>query len=145
MKRSNLLIAFYMVLIFGSGAVVGIFATRLYDTGSVIAGPRVTAPPARQTPQQFRQTYVKEMQDRLNLAPDQLTKINEILDQTGAKVHEERERHNQAMKSIHEGQVAQTRGILTDAQRPDYDKLRKEREERSRKMRAQPGGGPPPR
>ena len=134
MRRSNFLIAFYLLLIFVSGVVVGTFATRLYMAKTVIASK---APPARMTPEEFRRSYTTEMQNRLNLTGDQMTKLNDILDQTGAKVHDERERHNKAMNAIHEEQVGKTRTILTDTQLPDYEKLRHEREERFKRTRAQ--------
>jgi|SRR5579884_552369 len=134
MRRSNFLIAFYLVLIFASGAVVGTFATRLYMAKTVIASQER---PPRMTPEEFRRNYTTEMQTRLTLTPDQMTKLNDILDQTGAKVHEERERHNKAMNAIHEEQVGKTRTILTDAQLPVYEKLRHEREERFKRGRGQ--------
>ena len=129
MRRSNFLIAFYLLLIFVSGVVVGVFATRLY------AAKTVNAKAPRMTPEEFRRSYTSEMQNRLNLTSDQMTKLNVILDQTGSLVHDERERHNQAMKSIHEEQVGKTRAILTEPQLPQYEVLRKEREERFRKAR----------
>jgi len=131
MRRSNLLIAFYLVLIFASGIVVGAFATHLYTAKSVSA----KNPAPRLTPEEWRRQYTSEMQSRLNLTPDQMTKLNVVLDETGSKVHSERERHNQEMKAIREDQVGKTRALLTDAQRPGFEQLRKEREERSRKAR----------
>ena len=131
MRRSNLLIAFYLLLIFASGIVVGAFATHLYTAKAVSAkSPRLT-------PEEWRRQYTTEMQTRLNLTSEQMTRLNEVLDETGSKVHAEHERHNQEMKAIHEEQVGKTRGVLTDVQRPEYEKLRKEREERARKARAQ--------
>ena len=131
MRRSNFLIAFYLLLIFASGVVVGAFATRLYAAKTVIA----KAP--RMTPEEFRRAYTTEMQSRLNLTSDQMTKLNVILDQTGSKAHDERERHNQAIKVIHEEQVGKIRAILAEPQLPEYEKLRNEREERARKARAE--------
>lgn len=131
MRRSNLLIAFYLVLIFTSGIVVGAFATHLYK----VKGVSASNPPPRLTPEEFRREYTSEMQTRLNMTPDQMTKLNVVLDETGSKVHAEHERHNQEMKAIHEDQVGKTRTLLTDVQRPQYEQLRKEREERYRKAR----------
>jgi len=128
MKRSNLLIGFYLVLIFASGVTVGVFGTHLYMARSVIA----KAPP-KPSPEEFRREYVNEMQTRLNLTPEQMTKFNQVLDETGSKVHAERERHNQDMKSIREEHVNRVRALLTDAQLPAYEQLRKEREERAKK------------
>jgi hypothetical protein len=120
MKRSNLLIAVYLVLIFASGIVVGAFASRLYWPTPVLSSrPRLT-------PEEWRRAYVKELQTKLNLTTDQLTQLNQFLDETGAKVHDEHERHNQAMKGIFEEQVVKIRSMLDDNQRPEYDKLRQE-------------------
>jgi len=124
MKRSNLLIAIYLVLIFGCGIVVGAFASRLYWPTPVIGKQT----PGRPNPEEWRRQYVGEMQNRLKLTPDQLIKLNEILDETGKKVHAERERHGQEMKSIREEQVGRNRQMLTPEQIPEYEKLRQEHE-----------------
>ena len=128
MKRSNLLIGFYLVLIFASGITVGVFGTHLYMAR--IVSPKA---PAKQSPEELRREYVNEMQTRLNLTPEQMTKFNQVLDETGAKFHAERERHNQDVKSIREEHVNRVRALLTEAQLPEYEKLRKEREERAKK------------
>ncbi len=128
MKRSNLLIGFYLVLIFASGITVGVFGTHLYMARIVSAKA-----PAKPSPEEFRREYVNEMQTRLNLTPEQMTKFNQVLDETGSKVHAERERHNQDMKSIREEHVNRVKALLTEAQLPQYEQLRKEREERAKK------------
>jgi len=121
------MIAFYLVLIFASGIVVGAFATHLYEAREVSAkAPKLT-------PEEWRKKYTTEMQTRLNLNPDQLTKLNQTMDETRGKVHAEHERHKQEMKSIHEEHMNRVRAMLTDQQRPEYEKLRQEREERSKK------------
>jgi hypothetical protein len=126
------MIAFYLVLIFASGIVVGAFATRLYDARAVIAGVSVKTP--KLTPEEWRRQYTTEMQTRLNLNPDQLSKLNQTMDETRGKVHAEHERHKQEMKSIHEEHMNRVRAMLTDQQRPEYEKLRQEREERFKKQ-----------
>ena len=132
MRRSNLLIVFYLILIFASGVAVGAFATRLYTAKAVSA----KAPPPRLTPEEYRRGYTAEMQNRLNLTSDQMLKLNVILDETGAKVHAEHERHSQEIKAIHQDQVGKTRAILTSVQIPEYEKLRAQREERAHRTRA---------
>ncbi len=134
MKRSNLLIGFYLVLIFASGITVGVFATHLYAARSVSAGSAAAIKaPGKLSPEEYRRQYVNDMQTRLNLTPDQMTKFNQLLDETGSKVHAERQRHDQDMKSIREEHVARVRALLTEAQLPIYEQLRKEREERAKK------------
>ncbi|MGA2600511.1 MAG: hypothetical protein ABSH09_26390 [Bryobacteraceae bacterium] len=130
MKRSNLLIGFYLVLIFASGITVGVFGTHLYMARSVIAG---RAQGAKPSPEELRREYVNEMQSRLNLTSEQMTKFNQVLDETGAKFHAERERHNEDVKTIREEHVNRVRALLTEAQLPQYEQLRKEREERAKK------------
>src|SRR5260370_5912823 len=98
MKRSNILIAIYLVLIFSCGIVVGAFASRLYWATPVMSKQL----PQRPNPEEYRHQYVNEMQNRLKLTPDQLIKLNQILDETGKSFHAERERHTQVMKTIHE-------------------------------------------
>ena len=124
MKRSNFLIAVYLVLIFTCGAVVGAFASRLYWATPVLSKQQR----ARPTPEEWRRQYVAEMQNRLHLTPDQLTKLNEILDDTGKKFDAEHDRYRQTMRAIHEEQVNRNRQILTAEQVPEYDKLRQEHE-----------------
>jgi hypothetical protein len=123
MKRSNLVIAIYLSLIFACGIVVGAFATRLYSPTPVLSSR-----PARPTPEEWRRQYVNELQNRLKLVPGQLTQLNEILDEIGKKVHSEHERHGQEMKAIHEEQVRRNRQMLTPDQLPEYEKLRQEHE-----------------
>ena len=124
MKRSNFLIAIYLVLIFACGIVVGAFASRLYWPTPVIGKQT----PSRPNPEEWRRQYVTEMQNRLKLTQDQLIKLNEILDETGKRVHAERDRHSKEMKAIHEEQVSRNTQMLTPAQLPEYEKLRQEHE-----------------
>jgi hypothetical protein len=134
MKRSNLLIGFYLVLIFASGIVVGAFVSRLYKPPAVSSNGSVS--PRRQSPEEWRHQYVTELRTRLNLTDDQLTKLNQVLDEIGTKVHGERARHSQEMKSIREEHVSRVRAILTDEQRPVYEKWRQEREQRNKAQSA---------
>lgn len=127
MKRSNWLIAFYLVLIFASGMVVGAFASRL------VWAPPVLSKQPKLSPQEWRRQYVTEMQSRLQLTPDQVTNLNSILDDIRAKVHGERQRHDDSMKAIHAEHTKRVEAMLTDAQRTEYEKLRQEREARAKK------------
>jgi hypothetical protein len=132
MRRSNLTIALYLLLVFASGALVGAFGHRLF-TGTPVAAKAPTKP----TPEEVRRQYLKEMKGRVNLSPDQLKKVNVILDQTQARFHEARDRHNQELKIIRENQVEKIHEILTAQQIPEYEKFRLEREQRAKKAAAQ--------
>jgi Spy/CpxP family protein refolding chaperone len=127
MKRSSLTIAFYLFLIFASGVLVGAFGYRLYS-------PPMTAR-AKPTPEEWRRQYLGEMQSRLNLTPDQLGKLNTILDETRTRFHKANEERDGIIKHIKQEQTDKVRTILTAAQRPEYEKLRTEREQRSKAER----------
>jgi len=123
MTRSRLNTAFYVLLVFLSGAVLGIFGDRLYTARSVNAG--AARPPK---PADFRKKYVDELTSRLHLSSDQVTQLGGILDDTRRKYDEEHGRSKQQLAQIHGEQVQKIREILTASQTADYDKFRAERE-----------------
>ena len=128
MKRSNLTIALYLFLVFASGAVVGAFGFRLYS------GTPVAAKTQKLSPEEWRRQYFAEMQSRLKLTPDQMTQLNEIYDQSRARFREAHEKNDGAIRQIREEQIARVRAMLTDAQRPEYEILRAERDQRAKAM-----------
>ncbi|MBI1788047.1 MAG: hypothetical protein HYR60_10930 [Acidobacteria bacterium] len=128
MSRSRLSSAFYVFLVFLSGGVVGAFSHRLYVMNSVKAE---SGPPS---PVEWRKRYVDEMSTRLSLTGDQLTKLNAILDETRERHKELQTRHRPEYRAIQDEQVNQIRGLLTESQRPLYEKLREEREQRRREF-----------
>ena len=130
MQRSTLTIALYMLLVFSSGVAVGGLGYHLY-TGTPVSAARLIEKP-RMSPEEWRRQYVSEMQTRGHLTPAQLLEMNGILDSTRSLFHEAREKHNLQLKTLREDQSNRIRAILTDEQRPEYEKLRAEREQRSK-------------
>jgi phosphoribosylanthranilate isomerase len=122
MKRSGLAAALYVVLVFLSGAVVGIFGYRLYTAKAVNAG--VISP----KPAEFRQKYVEDITSRVHLTPEQVNQIGVILDDTRTRWNEEHNRSKQQLAQIHDDQVQKIHELLTPAQVPDYETFRLERE-----------------
>jgi hypothetical protein len=133
MKRTTLSTALYVSLVFLSGGVVGGFVHRLYMMNTVIAGP-VTTP----KPDDYRKKYLEEMRTRLSLNQEQLSQLSTILDSTETRVHEVKAKWNSEartkakpeLKAIQEDQIQKVKGILTEPQQVEYDKLRAEREKR---------------
>jgi len=123
MKRGNLPIALYLFLVFVSGAVVGALAYRTYKPP--------TASSNSPSPDAFRRQYLHEMQTRANLNDDQLQKLNAILDETRARFHDAREKHNQIVKEIGSQQRDKVRVILTPEQLPKVEELWRERDLRA--------------
>jgi Spy/CpxP family protein refolding chaperone len=130
MKLSRAAIALYMGLVFVSGAVVGGFSHRLYTVTTVDAK-------STPNPEEFRKRYMAEMKSRVNLTPDQLTKLGFILDETRARQRAAQEASKKMLDpeitAIRLEQIEKIRQMLTPEQRPLYDTLRKEREERGKK------------
>ncbi len=131
MKRPSAAIAFYVFLVFLSGAVVGALAYRLYSSSA--GGTKSTH---ARNPEEYRRKYVAEMRTRLKLNDDQVSRLNVILDATRDRFHAVHERYEPEMKAIQAGQVEQINGILDAAQRVEYEKMRREREKRMKEKRS---------
>lgn len=127
MRRSTLAIAAYLLVVFASGISVGAFGYKL------VSGTPVSAKATpKLSPEEWRREYLKEMQTRVNLTADQLGQLNAILDETRSRFHSARESHDQLVKTIRSEQTNKVRQILTEEQKPAYEKLRAEREQRAK-------------
>jgi uncharacterized protein YneF (UPF0154 family) len=130
-KLSRLTIALYVGLIFACGVVLGVFGHSLYAVTTVRSNP----------PEDVRKKTLAEMQHRMNLSDDQVSKINSIMDETRARFHEVREKYRPQMDALQKDQRDKVRSILSPAQLTEYEKMLKEREEHQK----QNGGrGPGP-
>ena len=125
MKRSNLSIALYLFLIFTSGILVGAFGFRLY-TGTPVSAK--TTP----SPDEARKQYVGEMRSRLKLTPEQIEKLTVILDETRARSRQAHGVLDESVKQIKAHHIDAIRAMLTPEQRPEYEKLRAERDQRAK-------------
>src|SRR5437016_7704284 len=130
MKRTTLWTTLYVSLVFLSGSVVGGFAHRLYTMNSVLASP------VNPKPDDYRRKYLDEMRSRLSLSAEQLAQMSAILDSTRTRYNEVRAKWDREakvkakpeLKAIHEDQVQKIKGILSETQQAEYDKLRIERD-----------------
>ena len=116
MRRSNLATLFYLLVVFASGTVVGGFANRLYMAKAVSA--TVNAPHSRA---EVRKQYIQDMRSRLHLTDAQVTKLQQIMDATGQRMHE-------MHKTIEDEHVQKVVAMLDDSQKAEYAKMRDERE-----------------
>lgn len=121
-------IILYFLLVFASGAVVGALGYRTYNPPTART---VNAPPSQS---EFRKQYLEESRTRLNLTPDQVTKLAAILDDTENRWAQTREQANQEIRQIREEHFARVRMILTPEQLPKYEALRQERMARSKQQ-----------
>jgi hypothetical protein len=134
MRLSRWAIAMYVGLVFLSGAVLGAFSHRLYTVSSVSAKSK------NLTPDEFRKGLVASMQTRLNLSPDQVMKLNLILDETRAQIREVHEKTQPEIHQIRQAQTDRIRAMLTPDQRQEYEQMRQERD---RKLKEKGKGGRP--
>jgi hypothetical protein len=144
MKKAGLSAGLYLLLVFLSGAVVGAFSHRLYTMNSVFAGVSPTKP------DEYRRQYVKEIRSKLSLTDQQVSQLTAILDNTRARYHDVKARwDHQAkdaarpeLKAIQAEQVQQIKGILSDTQKPEYEKFLAEREKRHQQNKAAKAAAP---
>jgi uncharacterized protein YeaO (DUF488 family) len=130
-KLSRLTIALYVGLIFASGVVLGVFGHSLYAVTTVRSNP----------PEDLRKKTLAEMQKRMQLSNEQVSKINSIMDETRARFHEVRERYRPEMDALQKDQRDKVRSILSPTQLTEYEKMLKEREEHQ-KQNGGRGQGP---
>ena len=126
MKRSNLTIALYLLLVFAGGVAVGGFGHRIYTVKTVSATTK------RKTPEEYRKAYMDEMKHRLQLTNEQAVRLEKVLDTTRDRYRVFRERTKPEIDQIQADQTSGVREILSDAQMREYDKMRAEREAKRR-------------
>jgi Spy/CpxP family protein refolding chaperone len=136
-KLSRLTIALYVGLIFACGVVLGVFGHSLYAVTVVRSNPPVHRP----TPEEVRKKTIAEMQVRMKLTDEQVSKVTSIYDETRARVNEVHEKYKPQLDSITKDQRDKVRATLTPDQVAEYEKMLKERDERE-KQRGGKGPGP---
>lgn len=117
------MVGVYLLLVFVSGAVVGAFGHRLYAVKSVTA---TSAP----SPSFSRNKYLKEMETRLKLDPQQVTQLAVILDEFRSRYRSERDKIEPAMQRIQQEQRKKIRTILKENQQAEYQKMIEERDQK---------------
>ena len=132
LSRSRLTIAFYLVLVFASGILVGVESHRLYATTSIARAKN--NPP--QNMGEFRRLYLDGMKTQVGVSDTQLTQINSILDDTKKKVDELTALEKPLHDRITQEHVDQIKELLTPQQNVAYDNWRAARERAKREAEA---------
>jgi hypothetical protein len=126
-----------LLLVFCSGAVVGVVGTRVYTSR---VAPTVR-PNEKRSPEEFRKQVVEEMTREVHLDDQQVTLLKQIYDDTRASFDEARAQENTKLHAegqvIHEQQVEKIKKILRPDQIPLYDALRTRHETERKKMMEQ--------
>jgi hypothetical protein len=122
MTRKSLPIAFYLLLVFVCGGVVGALAYRTYNPP---VARSVSAPPG-----DWRKQYMEESKARLDLTEDQVKQLSSIMDDTEMRFRQARERENQEIRQIRDEHIEKVKMMLSPDQLPKYEKLHAERVQR---------------
>lgn len=128
MIRSTRTLILTAALVFATGVLIGILGYRSYSLQSSRQGPG--EPPS---PEQFRKMFVQEMTTRVKLSPDQVVKLERILDETRQKFNEMRKSQKPLEDAIRQEQVDKINAMLAPQQQQEYAQFRKERDERRKK------------
>jgi len=122
MKRANLSVIVYVVLVFLSGLLVGVVSLGIYNARAASDKAEPCSPDA------LRQRYRDDLRTRLQLSPDQLAKLDVILEDTHNRYVALRDKYKPEVTAIQNAHADAIRAILDDRQRAEYEKLRQERE-----------------
>jgi hypothetical protein len=128
MPKSKLSAFLSLLLVFFSGAVLGVFAYRLYAVKTV---ETVVPPPAPRKgggPEEFLRQRLAEMKDRVKADDQQLEQIKQVYNETREQYDGIRQKMNAEGHAIDEHQVAKIKSILRPDQIPIYDQIRAEHE-----------------
>ncbi|MBI1895087.1 MAG: hypothetical protein HYS04_00925 [Acidobacteria bacterium] len=131
MTRPGISVAIWMLAVFLSGIVVGAFGYRLYTVNAVSARGRHT----HGSPEEYRRKYVQELRTRLQLDDTQVQQLQGVLDDTRAKFEALRQKYDPEVRQIREYQTERIRALLTERQKPEYERFRQERERRMHESR----------
>ena len=124
MKRLHLIALASALGIFALGLIAGALAHRLYVANSVSASD------------DWRTRYVSEMHARLGLTPQQIDKLNDVLDDTRARVHQVHDRYKPDILKIKQDQMTEIRSLLTPRQQSEYQRMVAEQEQRAKEQDA---------
>ncbi len=122
MSKPTRVAAFYLAMVFAAGALFGLLAHRLY----VQRGTQAAAVTAPRDPREYRERYVNRLQKDLGLTTEQVSQVSAILDQTGHRFRELRERMDPEFDGIRKQQRERIMGVLTPEQLPKYQKVLEE-------------------
>jgi hypothetical protein len=142
MPKSKWSVFFSLLLVFFSGAVVGVFATRLYIVKNVIGGSVERPGPPRRDPEEVRRTIIAEMRSEVKLDDQQVAQLNQIYDQTREQADQLHKKANAEMRGVWDNQTARIKAMLRPDQVVLYDTLRARHEaerEKERKRRQAAG------
>jgi len=128
MTKATRIAALYMAVVFVAGGLFGFVAHGVYKEKSA----RAAAP---SSPQQFRERYVAKLKQDLGLTPEQLTQVTAILDQTGQRFRDLRQRMDPEFDTIRQQQRGKIMSLLNEEQQGKYRQILAEWQKQHEKRR----------
>ncbi len=116
--------------VFVAGALFGVVAHSVYSQRATAAA--TTNSP---TPKDLRARYLNRLDSRLTLTPAQREKISPILESSGDRVRELRDRIEPEFEAIRHNQRQEIMTLLTPEQQTEYQKLIEEQRRRREEQR----------
>jgi Spy/CpxP family protein refolding chaperone len=116
--------------VFLAGALFGVVAHSVYSQRATAAAAN---PP---TPKDLHARYLKRLDSRLSLTAAQREKIGPILDGSGDRVRDLRDRMEPEFEAIRHSQRQEIMSLLTPDQQAEYQKLIEEQRRRREEQRA---------
>src|ERR1035438_3387437 len=120
MPRTRISAALYLILVFGSGILVGAVSHRLYMTKTASANN------SPQNIAEYRKRYFSEMRTRVKVSDAQVATITKLFDETKSKFDALHAQETPLHDKIQADLIEQIRAQLTDTQRVAYDAWRAE-------------------
>lgn len=127
MTKPTRLAAVLLAVVFLAGVLFGFVAHSFYER-TARAGP---PPPPSQ--KEMRDRYLAKLQDRLSLSPEQVNQVRDILDQTGQRFQELRDRMEPEFETARLSQRQRITAVLTPEQQPKYEQIIEEHKRKHEK------------
>lgn len=124
MLRTRISAAFYLILVFASGILVGVFSNRLY----VYVTKTASANSSPQTMAEYRKRYLSEMRTRVKVDDAQVAAVVSHLDSAKKRFDDLHAQEQPLHDKVQQDLIDEIRAELTDAQKVAYDAWRAERE-----------------
>ncbi len=115
MPKSRWATVAYLMLVFGSGSMVGAVAHRLYMTNSVTASTVIP-----KTPAQTRKDFLDKLRSRVGATADQASRVNAILDEAKQKYSELDQQNKPLRDKIDQERITAILAVLTPEQQKTY-------------------------
>jgi hypothetical protein len=122
MPRTRISAALYLILVFGSGILVGAVSHRLYMTKTASANS------SPQNMVEYRKRYFADMRAKVKVNDAQVAAVTVLLDKAKGKFDALHAQDTALHDKIQADLIDQIRAQLTDAQKVSYDAWRAERE-----------------